>query len=175
MSSCNALSTVSFVPFHPKLGEGARHARKGRLRQMGEPKQKYYVDGGNVEIATHLVYELDAAGKQLRVVKFTDYTAEKMRSMCPSAALLRSKWGNAEERAEIIQALEDRGISFEKLAEVAEQPEADPFDLLAKFSLLHGSRTSCGTLGFASVALIFRDDNEMRLWDWVCVLVISSE
>jgi type I restriction enzyme R subunit len=95
-----------------------------------EPKQKYYVDGGNVEIATHLVYELDATGKQLRVVKFTDYTAEKVRSMCPSAAALRSKWGNAEERSEIIQALEDRGISFEKLAEVAEQPEADPFDLL---------------------------------------------
>lgn len=98
--------------------------------ESGEPKQKYYVDGGHVEIATHLVYELDATGKQLRVVKFTDYTAEKVRSMCPSAAALRSRWGNADERAEIIQALEDRGISFEQLAEVAEQPEADPFDLL---------------------------------------------
>ena len=66
------------------------------------PPQKYYVDGGAVEIAAHLVYELDADGKQLRVVKFTDYTAENVRSMCPSAAELRSKWSNAEERAEII-------------------------------------------------------------------------
>jgi type I restriction enzyme, R subunit len=94
------------------------------------PPKKYYVDGGAVEMAAHLVYELDANGKQLRVVKFTDYTAEKVRSMCPSAAELRSKWSSAEERADIIQALEDRGISFEKLAEFAKQPEADPFDLL---------------------------------------------
>lgn len=94
------------------------------------PEQKFYVDKGVVEIAAHLVYELDANGKQLRVVKFTDYTAEKVRSMCPSAAILRSKWSSADERAEVIQALEDRGISFEKLAEVAQQPDADPFDLL---------------------------------------------
>src|SRR2546422_6664828 len=43
--------------------------------------RKYYVDNGSVDIAAHLVYELDADGKQLRVVKFTDYTAEKVRSM----------------------------------------------------------------------------------------------
>ena len=72
-----------------------------------------------MEIAAHLVYELDANGKQLRVVKFTDYTADNVRNMYPSAAVLRSKWGSAEERTEIIKALEDRGISFEKLAEVA--------------------------------------------------------
>jgi len=96
----------------------------------GELRRKYYVDEGTVKIAAHLVYELDVNGKQLRVVKFTDYTAENLRSMYPSAAALRSKWSSAQERAEIIQALEDRGISFEKLAEVANQPDADPFDLL---------------------------------------------
>ena len=94
------------------------------------PPRKYYVDNGSVEIAAHLVYELDGNGKQLRVVKFTDYTAEKVRSMCPSAAALRSKWSKAEERAEIIQALEDRGISFDELVKAANQPDADPFDLL---------------------------------------------
>jgi type I restriction enzyme R subunit len=94
------------------------------------PPRKYYVDNGSVEIAAHLVYELDGNGKQLRVVKFTDYTAEKVRSMCPSAASLRSKWSKAEERAEIIQALEDRGISFDELVKAANQPDADPFDLL---------------------------------------------
>jgi type I restriction enzyme R subunit len=94
------------------------------------PSRKYYVDNGSVEIAAHLVYELDPDGKQLRVVKFTDYTAEKVRSMYASAAALRSKWSNAEERASIIQALEERGISFAELAEAAKQPDADPFDLL---------------------------------------------
>jgi type I restriction enzyme R subunit len=101
----------------------------GEEKPYGPPK-KYYVDSGSVEIAAHLVYELDANGKQLRVVKFTDYTAESVRSMCPSAASLRSKWSKAEERAEIIQALEDRGVSFGELVKAANQPDADPFDLL---------------------------------------------
>jgi type I restriction enzyme R subunit len=50
--------------------------------------------------------------------------------MVPSAAALRSKWSNAEERATIIATLEERGISFDELAEAAKQPDADPFDLL---------------------------------------------
>src|SRR5207253_6800243 len=75
-------------------------------------------------------YELDANGKQLRVVEFTDYTAEKVRNLYPSAAALRSKWSIAEGRAEIIDAFEERGISFEELAKAANQPDADPFDLL---------------------------------------------
>jgi type I restriction enzyme R subunit len=94
------------------------------------PPRKFYVDKGAVEIAAHLVYELDGHGKQLRVVKFTDYTAEKVRSIYPSAAALRSKWSSAEERAEIISSFEERGISFEELAKAAGQPDADPFDLL---------------------------------------------
>ncbi|MGB8721170.1 MAG: DEAD/DEAH box helicase family protein [Terriglobales bacterium] len=98
--------------------------------QGPEPPQKFYVDRGTVEIAAHLVYELDQNGKQLRVVKFTDYAADNVRNMYPSAAALRSRWSSAEERAEIIRALEERGISFEKLAEVSNQPDADPFDLV---------------------------------------------
>jgi type I restriction enzyme R subunit len=94
------------------------------------PARKFYVDKGSVEIAAHLVYELDANGKQLRVVKFTDYTAEKVRNLYPSAAALRSSWSIAEERAKIIDTLEERGISFEELVKAANQPNADPFDLL---------------------------------------------
>src|SRR5207249_7042540 len=97
--------------------------------QHVEPR-KFYVDEGSIEIAAHLVYELDAEGKKLRVLKFSDYTSEKVRNMYPSAAELRSKWSDAEERAAIILALEERGISFDELAESAKQPDADPFDLL---------------------------------------------
>jgi type I restriction enzyme R subunit len=93
-------------------------------------RRKYYVDSGSVEIAAHLVYELDPDGKQLRVVKFTDYTAERVRSLATSATDLRARWSDAEQRATIIAALEERGISFGQLAEVTRQPEADPFDLL---------------------------------------------
>ena len=49
-----------------------------------EPRRKFYFDGGQVAIAAHLVYELDANGRQLRVVQFTDYTAEQVRTLYTS-------------------------------------------------------------------------------------------
>ena len=108
-------------PLADELEEDERH---------GQKRRKYYVDRGSVEIVAHLVQELDENGKQLRIVKFSDYTTEKVRSMYPSAATLRSSWSKAEERAQIISTLEDRGISFEELAKTLNQPDADPFDLL---------------------------------------------
>jgi len=94
------------------------------------PPRKFYVDGGVVEIAAHVVWDLDADGRRLQAKKFTEYTAESVRSMYPSAAELRAKWSAPDERSAIITALEERGISFEELAEAAKQPDADPFDLL---------------------------------------------
>ena len=93
-------------------------------------RKKFYYDGGQVEIAADLVYELDADGKQLRVVKLTDYTGDKVRSICPSTVDLRARWSNPEQRAEIIEQLRERGIDFEMLASQAGKPDADPFDLL---------------------------------------------
>lgn len=103
--------------------------------------RKYYVNGGSVEIAAHIVHELGGDGKQLRVVKFTDYTAEKVRSMFTSAAQLRSKWTDAEERAAIIAALEGKGISLKELIEVSKQPDADPFDVLCNVAFSAPLRT----------------------------------
>lgn len=95
----------------------------------GQPR-KFYFDDGQVEIAAQLVYELDADGKQLRVVQFTDYTAEKVRTLFRSAAEMRQAWADPERRSEIIEKLAQRGVEFDELAEAAGQPEADPFDLL---------------------------------------------
>lgn len=93
-------------------------------------RRKYYYDGGQVEIASELVYELDPDGKQLRVVKYSDYTSEKVRTLFPSVIELRKRWSDPAARSEIIERLEERGIDFDKLAEVTSQPDADPFDLL---------------------------------------------
>jgi type I restriction enzyme, R subunit len=106
-----------------------------------QPRRKYYVNGGHVEIAAHIVHELDADGKQLRVVTLTDYTAEKVRSIYPSAAELRSKWSNAQERATIISSLEQHGISLEELMEASKQPDADPFDVLCNIAFSAPLRT----------------------------------
>lgn len=48
----------------------------------------------------------------------------------PSANELRSKWSNSEERNQIIEQLENHGISIEQLIDITKQNEADPFDLL---------------------------------------------
>jgi type I restriction enzyme R subunit len=98
--------------------------------QHGPPRRKYYVDGAHVEIVAHLVHELDPDGKQLRVVKYTDYVADKVRTLFPAGADLRARWSDAQQRAEIIAALAERGIDFDYLATTAQQPSADPFDLL---------------------------------------------
>jgi type I restriction enzyme R subunit len=109
--------------------------------KAGSEPRKFYVDNGSVEIVAHFVSELDADGKQLRVVRFTDYTGEKVRSMCPSAVEFRSKWSDAEQRAKIIEALEDRGITLDQLIADANQPDADPFDLLCQVAYSAPVRT----------------------------------
>jgi type I restriction enzyme R subunit len=104
-------------------------------------RRKYYFDGGQVEIAAHLVYELDPDGKQLRVVKFSEYAAEKVRTLYPSAADLRKQWADPMMRAEIISKLEERGIDFDQLRSSSNQPEADPFDLLCHLAFNGPLRT----------------------------------
>jgi type I restriction enzyme R subunit len=106
----------------------------------GEPR-KFYFDGGQVEVVAHLVHELDPNGRQLRVVRYTDYAAETVRTLFASAQELRKRWANAEQRNEIIQALAERGLSFEELAEQSRQPDADPFDLLCHLAFNAPLRT----------------------------------
>jgi type I restriction enzyme R subunit len=93
-------------------------------------RKKFYFDGGQVEIAAELVHELDSDGKQLRVVKLTDYTAEKVRTLCASPDELRARWADSGQRADIMQQLAERGIVFQQVAAQVGRPDADPFDLL---------------------------------------------
>lgn len=106
-----------------------------------DDRRKFYFDGGHVEIASHLVYELDPDGRQLRVVRYTDYAAEKVRTLCPTAPELRAGWSDPQTRSAIIRSLEERGIDFTALAEATEQPEADPFDLLCHLAFNAPLRT----------------------------------
>jgi type I restriction enzyme R subunit len=99
------------------------------------------VDGGRIEIAAHMVYELDAEGNQLRVVQFTDYTAEKVRTLFTSADELHDSWADPLKREEVILELEERGISFRELSEAAGQPDADPLDLLCHLAFGTDLRT----------------------------------
>jgi type I restriction enzyme R subunit len=104
-------------------------------------RRKFYYDGGQVEIAAHVVYDLDPDGKQLRVVRFTDYTAEKVRSLYRTAAELRREWADPQQRREIIKKLEERGIGFDELAQAAGEPDADPLDLICHLAFSAPLRT----------------------------------
>ncbi len=94
-----------------------------------EPK-KFYIDGGEVEVIGHLVYDLDTDGKKLQVVKYTEYSSRAVRSLFPTREALQTAWANPDTRSEVLRELNERGISFEELAASSEQPDADPFDLL---------------------------------------------
>lgn len=104
-------------------------------------RRKFYFDGGQVEIASHLVYELDPDGKQLRVVKFTDYTAEKVRTLYRNAAELRREWADPAQRQDIIAKLAERGIDFDALGNATQQPDADPLDLICHLAFNAPLRT----------------------------------
>ncbi|MFN9355658.1 MAG: EcoAI/FtnUII family type I restriction enzme subunit R [Alphaproteobacteria bacterium] len=105
-----------------------------------EPR-KFYIDGGQVEVIAHLVHELDPNGRQLRVVKYTDYAAESVRAFAPTSTELRSRWADSDKRREIIDALAERGIDFSELMEQAGQPDSDPFDLLCHLAFNAPLRT----------------------------------
>ncbi|WHZ11948.1 MAG: Type I restriction-modification system, restriction subunit R [Burkholderiaceae bacterium] len=107
-------------------------AEGGALPIEGEPMEprKFYIDGGEVEVIGHLVYDLDTDGKKLQVVKYTEYSGRALRTLYPMREALQSKWANPDTRAEVLRELTERGISFEELASSSEQPDADPFDLL---------------------------------------------
>ena len=94
-----------------------------------EPR-KFYIDGGEVEVIGHLVYDLDTDGKKLQVVKYTEYSGRAVRTLYPTREALQSAWANPDTRSEVLRELTERGISFEELASSSEQPDADPFDLL---------------------------------------------
>ena len=116
---------------HPiKQIDGSKLAETGENSKRTAEPRKYYYDGGYVEIAFHMVYDFDSDGNQFRIVKFTDYAGEKVRTLIPSDTDLRQKWANPFQRAEIVSMLAEYGISFTVLASAVNQPEADFFDLL---------------------------------------------
>jgi type I restriction enzyme R subunit len=106
-----------------------------------EERIKYYFDGGSVNIVADLVYELDVDGNQLRVIKYSQYAADTVRSLYPTPPELQAAWNKPDERDSVVLALLERGISFEALAQSAGMPEADPLDLLCHLAFNAPLRT----------------------------------
>ena len=122
------------VEFDQQQNEQYPPIEPGQPTGVNEPspeeRRKFYVDGGRVEIAAHLVYELDADGNNLRMVQFSDYTAEKVRVLYRSPEDLANHWKDPATRDVLITQLADRGIDLTQLVEQTKQPDADVLDLL---------------------------------------------
>ena len=99
-------------------------------------RRGHYFDGGQVEIAAHLVYELDPT--QATAWLNSEYAAEKVRTLYPSAADLRKQW--AIRRCALVTVNWKRGID-RSIGSSSNQPEADPFDLLCHLAFNGPLRT----------------------------------
>jgi type I restriction enzyme, R subunit len=93
-------------------------------------RRKFYVTEGEMGIAAEIIQIIDPVTGKLITVQLSQYAKEKIETMFPSANDFRSHWNNLEERKEIIEQLENMGISIEQLMEITKQKDADPFDLL---------------------------------------------
>ncbi|HVK96538.1 MAG TPA: DEAD/DEAH box helicase family protein [Flavisolibacter sp.] len=93
-------------------------------------RRKYYVTDGEMGIAVETIQIIDPVTGRLITVQLSQYAKEKIKTMFPSASDFRSHWNNLEERKQIIEQLENNGISIDQLMEITKQKEADPFDLL---------------------------------------------
>jgi len=116
----------------------------GPITIIDEPPsapRKFYVDGSGVEIAATVVFDLDAEGRRLRMIKLADYAGEKVRALWRTPDELRDLWIDAERRDELIAELAKRGIELSALAEAAKMPDADPLDLLCHLAFRSPVRT----------------------------------
>lgn len=114
-----------------EIGETPReYITHGPLEPDAPKVRKFYVRGGSVEIAAHVVYELDADGKRLSVVQYTEYAGQSVKTLFRDVDTLRKAWADPVQRQDVVEALADRGVEFEELAAATGQPDADAFDLL---------------------------------------------
>jgi len=118
------------APYLTEPGQDGESEAGEIINEPPAEPRKFYIDGGEVEVIGHLVYDLDTDGKKLQVVKYTEYSGRAVRTLYPTREALQSAWANPDTRSEVMHELTERGISFEELAASSEQPDADPFDLL---------------------------------------------
>src|ERR1035438_2481028 len=61
----------------PEMLDTRVEDHKDIVDETPQGPKKYYVDGGTVEIGVNVVFDLDADGNRLRMVKLTEYAGEK--------------------------------------------------------------------------------------------------
>jgi type I restriction enzyme R subunit len=99
----------------------------------GEPT-KYYVDGGEFQVAAETVYELGPDGERRSRVSYPAYAEKQVRALLADESELRERWRGPEERQLLLEDLADVGVDVDQLQEACAEPDADPLDLLANLA-----------------------------------------
>lgn len=95
-----------------------------------EPRAKFYVDDVQVWVTAEAIYHLDPETERLRLVEYSDFIADTVRTLFPDSGELRAKWSNRVGRQDVIEALESRGVDPAELVERTGLVDADPVDVL---------------------------------------------
>ncbi len=95
---------------------------------VGEPQEKYYVNGVDVSVLNERIQYMDGNGK-LITGSLKDYTRQKVREHYTSLGDFLHKWNNADKKQAIIQELAEQGIVIENLKD-AIGIEMDLFDMI---------------------------------------------
>ncbi len=121
----------------PTDGTDTQPPGLGPQPPVSPTRLKFYVDGQHVEVAAEVVYELDAEGKQLRVVQLADYAKEKVRALFAERNGLRHEWADAQRRRRLIQVLAAKGIDLNQTPSGGESARRRPVRSALSYRLRH--------------------------------------
>ncbi len=96
--------------------------------EAGQRRRKYYVSDVGVRIVNERVQYLDAEGR-LITESIKDYSRKKVQEQYDSLDTFLRQWSDHDKRQAILQALEERGLPLEALADEVGTAYS-PFDLI---------------------------------------------
>ena len=111
-------------------GGGNNPPKPPKPKTLGEPHEKYHVDGVDIQIDKEYVSFLDANGK-LTKESYTDFTRKRILGKYPSLNDFLQKWSEAERKEVIVKELKEYDVLIDAIRE--QNPtlaEADIFDII---------------------------------------------
>lgn len=122
--------TYEEFPEPPQYTEDEFEDFNANVGESANPRRKYYVEDGSVDIAVETIQIIDPISGKLKTVQLSQYAKEQITTLYTNKEELKNAWISFEARSKLIEDLEGYGISIDQLAEITKQNGADHFDLL---------------------------------------------
>jgi type I restriction enzyme R subunit len=101
----------------------------GIIDKQPSGRQKYYVDGVEINILAERVQYYDEQGG-LKTLSFVEFSRENLRKHYASLDHFLTKWNRAERKAAILEELLEQGFLLDELMAQVQDQQLDPFDLI---------------------------------------------